>query len=1069
MKDIETNISILVKEMFPNFYKEEGEDFITFVTAYYEWLEQNHQLLTLSNTDNFNVGDTVTQDNAAGTIISKDGNDILVYISNLETFKCVSMCSSYDPIRSSSGGTSYIEKGGLTRRLGAIFLARNLPKIRNIDTTIDIFISNFKEKYLKNIEFEVQSNKKLLVKNSLDLYRSKGTERSIDLFFRLIYGVNAKVYYPGDDLFKLSSGNWVKPRYLEIFCPNQSRAIDLVGKRITGATSGASAFVEKYIIRKIKNSKIHILYVSNVSGEFLNKELIRQTTIFTDSPYIVGSLNEVEIVSGSSEFSVGDIVSFSSIKGDRGLARVTSTADTSGIAEFLLIDGGFGYTENFDSSLSPSELSERTQTLTSEKVLKLTNINVSNIVSGFTVSNGGTGYSNTDRVIVSSNFVNAYGYPVTNSSGGIISILVANHGSGFTNNTPSINITNSSGGVSVGSNANIQIIQSAPPDYFKLFERVSELRYSVEYDNATNTALFPSGSLVHIGNSSGNVAFGKIVENSQGTTSNGIFTIVLNNYNTFGVSNTIYLTSNSSITANIVSITNLAATGNVIGHSANTLIYYNNISGNTFNKSQEIYQIESGVEIGNAIIDIVGDNYLDVINMNGVFKPNTNIIVRGGSVSANVISIEKNIGLYDVANNFSYIEAPKLLSYEYGVTGEISAVSSGTGAAYKVGSLNNTEVFRLNTDKLQTFANVSLSAASYGFAKNTSANASSILLSALTFKDFELGSIYTLSGINPGSEYNISPFTLTYQPFIIGYNLYDYYLNLSNSTGSFTVGETVNQQNTNIQIFNLTVTDENLYEIGENVYQGTSGSETATGYIYSINTTANVISVVNASGTFTNSALKSYITPSINSNVISVTSSNNILSAKGIVLESNNTYAHIRRIECSNNFVAGANLIGLSSGVSASIASINHDYNNPQAGLNSSVSANVSSSNGSVVSLEIIDSGLGYSNGEIINYISNDGLRSGEAKVITTGLGIGSGYYKSSKGFLSSTSKIIDSDYYQEYSYEILSKIPLDRYAEMFKKVMHTAGTKFFGSVVIEEEINISSEVRESSITEYNV
>jgi hypothetical protein len=47
---------------------------------------------------------------------------------------------------------------------------------------------------------------------------------------------------------------------------------------------------------------------------------------------------------------------------------------------------------------------------------------------------------------------------------------------------------------------------------------------------------------------------------------------------------------------------------------------------------------------------------------------------------------------------------------------------------------------------------------------------------------------------------------------------------------------------------------------------------------------------------------------------------------------------------------------------------------------------------------------------------------------------------------------IHDGDYYQEYSYEILSKISVDRYADMFKKVMHTAGTKFFGSALIVEE-----------------
>ena len=49
-----------------------------------------------------------------------------------------------------------------------------------------------------------------------------------------------------------------------------------------------------------------------------------------------------------------------------------------------------------------------------------------------------------------------------------------------------------------------------------------------------------------------------------------------------------------------------------------------------------------------------------------------------------------------------------------------------------------------------------------------------------------------------------------------------------------------------------------------------------------------------------------------------------------------------------------------------------------------------------------------------------------------------------------------DGDYYQEYSYEVLTKISFDRYSDMFKKVMHVAGTKFFGSALVVEEANVA-------------
>jgi len=41
MRPIEKYISPLIEAQFPEFYQEEGQNFITFVQAYYEWMEQS--------------------------------------------------------------------------------------------------------------------------------------------------------------------------------------------------------------------------------------------------------------------------------------------------------------------------------------------------------------------------------------------------------------------------------------------------------------------------------------------------------------------------------------------------------------------------------------------------------------------------------------------------------------------------------------------------------------------------------------------------------------------------------------------------------------------------------------------------------------------------------------------------------------------------------------------------------------------------------------------------------------------------------------------------------------------
>jgi hypothetical protein len=77
--------------------------------------------------------------------------------------------------------------------------------------------------------------------------------------------------------------------------------------------------------------------------------------------------------------------------------------------------------------------------------------------------------------------------------------------------------------------------------------------------------------------------------------------------------------------------------------------------------------------------------------------------------------------------------------------------------------------------------------------------------------------------------------------------------------------------------------------------------------------------------------------------------------------------------------------------------------------------------------------------------------------------GFSEGYYKSTVGFASSDQKLHDNFYYQRYSYEIQSTLPLEKYAETLKQLVHVAGTKMFGKVVSASNADISSTTSTSS------
>lgn len=251
-----------------------------------------------------------------------------------------------------------------------------------------------------------------------------------------------------------------------------------------------------------------------------------------------------------------------------------------------------------------------------------------------------------------------------------------------------------------------------------------------------------------------------------------------------------------------------------------------------------------------------------------------------------------------------------------------------------------------------------------------------------------------------------------------------------------------------------------------------SGSVSENGHFLSLRANADIQSVYTVDGdqfvrvrnienNFSNgNILLSYTNASVNAEIQSVLFNSITATARGIIKpQSNNTHLRVKRVNFENTFREGENILADISGAEATVVSVDEDQEVLQIGLNARVDANVITAGGQVTNLQVIDSGFGYANSEIINFSSEDGTRFGTSRTIIDGHGTGKGFYRSSKGFLSADMNIQDGDFYQEYSYEVLSKISFDRYAEVFKDVMHTAGTKFFGSILSVEEAKVMPEL----------
>lgn len=228
------------------------------------------------------------------------------------------------------------------------YKARRLFEYRDLDNTLDEYIVYFKNKYAANLPLDTLVDKKLLLKNIQDLYKSKGSERSFEILFKALYNEDIKIYYPGDDILRVSDGDWYEGNYLEItsFIPNIQ---DYIGKKIIGVNSRAAATVENFS-QQISNRKVvDIIEISNVKGTFDYGEQIytsdTSNIVGIVTPRTVGSLSAIGVIDGGSNLNVGDILDVEG-KGSKGKAKVVSTTNQAGRVNFILENGGSGYSLN---------------------------------------------------------------------------------------------------------------------------------------------------------------------------------------------------------------------------------------------------------------------------------------------------------------------------------------------------------------------------------------------------------------------------------------------------------------------------------------------------------------------------------------------------------------------------------------------------------------------------------------------------------------------------------------------------------------------------------------------------
>jgi len=485
-------------------------------------------------------------------------------------------------------------------------------------------------------------------------------------------------------------------------------------------------------------------------------------------------------------------------------------------------------------------------------------------------------------------------------------------------------------------------------------------------------------------------------------------------------------------------------------------------------------------------------NGLQILNGGQNFKVGNILkIVKRDLTNDNVISFGQN-GLLRVANvgrgfgtinfdvlsgGFGYLSNSAI--FVYNETGD----TTGTGAGFDLDQLTNQQLITYNTDVICNYSNLQLDAIAYGFPEDETANLTSNIGTTLTFITDIFGTVSKLNNITTGNNYTNATINFV-RSNLLSNGLpgsISYTASSNTITGTSTIFDSIFAANDVIQIqanssLNATQELQVIKEVTNStqiiLYGPPENSSTAS-------------AVYRAAPTILPANFATYETVMVREDETLNGENENI---RGFPASGNDIITSVSIVDSGKSYLNGENVdLYLQGGLSnVVIGSGGSGYQNNElvifSGGGTPDTANAvvgTDSNGVVTSVVYNDRGSGYQTTPTLTVRTSNGTGAlmsvnitefniaslVEGKVTKGGVGVGRGFWSTTRSHLSSDKFIQDSYFYQDFSYQIKVQKILAKYKDIIKDTFHSAGSELFGEFELIQDVSSNIELLHSSNT----
>lgn len=203
-------------------------------------------------------------------------------------------------------------------------IIQEFRKFVDMDQTDIAFLETLFEEF-KQVPRVIATDKRLLAKHIFDIYKSKGSEKSLLLMFKILFGEDVTVRYPSENILRASVGNWVKDTVLNVSVTsgNLTTSTNYIGLYdVYGEVRFPIEMIE------VVPGTSRIVFIVHLPSAFVISDFTTANFYSNDTLDGTGTIDDIvaglNILDGGSGWKVGQLVVFAGITGTQQNPEINS-------------------------------------------------------------------------------------------------------------------------------------------------------------------------------------------------------------------------------------------------------------------------------------------------------------------------------------------------------------------------------------------------------------------------------------------------------------------------------------------------------------------------------------------------------------------------------------------------------------------------------------------------------------------------------------------------------------------------------------------------------------------------